>query len=83
MAQTWLSYLVPNDAADHPEHYTIFKFDFKTVTEENIKYAAWVEVRGLKRYCYGPWAGPDVQGTNDCMSQWPDDEDPAPVNPTD
>ena len=35
--------------------FTIFKFDFEMRTEAaGVGDAVWVEVRGTKRYCFGP-----------------------------
>ncbi|KAH8895966.1 hypothetical protein GQ53DRAFT_854268 [Thozetella sp. PMI_491] len=55
--------------------FTIFKFDFEMRTEAaTVGDAVWVEVRGTKRYCYGP-----LRTTgNNCAETRADD--PAPNN---
>ncbi|KAL4937115.1 hypothetical protein ASPVEDRAFT_77909 [Aspergillus versicolor CBS 583.65] len=59
------------NADTHDPEYTIFKFDFRTVDDNNNGYATWVEANGHKRYCYGP----DVGDKSDCKPAW--DDDPA------
>ncbi|EEY19830.1 hypothetical protein VDBG_05939 [Verticillium alfalfae VaMs.102] len=57
--------------------YTIFKFDYLADTTQGatVGDAVWVEVRGKKRYCFGP----KPSTGSDCQPTYPDD--PAPVNP--
>lgn len=57
--------------------YTIFKFDFLADTTQgaSVGDAVWVEVRGTKRFCFGPMK------TTGSACQTHRADDPKPVNP--
>lgn len=76
----WFQHMSPGKWAPFTgkQNYTIFKFDFErsTTVPDNVGDAVWVEVRGVKRYCFGP----APTGRDNCYPDHDADDDAATLN---